>query len=160
MWFFFGVFTLIAGTIWGLKVRLEAGWRGYPERLAGHTFESQEQYHKKRLMRVRLGVPAPAGLHFRVRAESLTDRFFMWLGVSTEIQTRNAVFDRKSYIESDSRATAILLKRNVQLRAAIFELFVFAKAQRLRRMRLRCAHRRLWVEFTPKVHKDLFDAKM
>jgi hypothetical protein len=159
MWFFFGVFTLIAGTIWGLKVRLESKWRGTPENLGAHFFEIQQNYYKKRLLRVRLGIRTPGGLHFRVRAERMGDRFFKWLGVSTEIQTRNAAFDRTIYVESDSRATAVVLKRNAQLRAALFDLFIFAKAQRLRRMKLRCVHGRLWVEFVPKVDKDLFAAK-
>jgi hypothetical protein len=160
MWFFFGIFTLVGATVWGLKTRLAARWHGYPERLGQHTFDSEEVRKKGgRLTWVRLGIQAPAGLHFRVRRERVHDRFFKWLGVSTEIQTRNPALDRAVYIESDARATAVLLKRNPDLRAALFEVFAFAKAHRLRRLSLRCAHRRLWIEFSPKVERDLFGTK-
>jgi hypothetical protein len=159
MWFFFGIFTLIASTVWNLKTRLAAAWSGFPDRLGKHTFDLQEVRHKHRLRLVRLGMKAPAGLHFRVRAERSHDRFFKWLGVTSEIQTRDAEFDRKVYVESDARATGILLRRNPQLRAALVNIFVYAKARRLRRMRLRCANRRVWLEFSPKVENDLFAAK-
>jgi len=159
MWFFFGIFTLVGATVWGLKTRLAARWRGIPERLGQHRFDSEERRHKGRLILVRLGIQGPAGLHFRVRRERLHDRFFKWLGVSTEIQTRNTELDRAVYIESDARATAVLLKRNPNLRAALFELFSFARMHRLRRVSLRCVHRRVWVEFRPKAESDLFAAK-
>jgi hypothetical protein len=159
MWFFFGIFTLIAATVWGLKARLAATWRGYTDQIGPHRFDLQEVRHKERLRLVRLGMKAPAGLNFRVRAERSHDRFFKWLGVTSEFQTRDAEFDRRVYVESDARAVAILLKRNAQLRTALVNIFVYAKARRLRRMRLRCANKRVWLEFSPKVANDLFAAK-
>ena len=153
MWFFFGIFTLIASTIWGLKTRLAAKWQGSTDQIGKHRFDLQEVRHKERLRLVRLGTKAPAGLHFRVRAERSHDRFFKWLGVTSEIQTRDAEFDRKVYV------VAILLKRNPQLRSALVNIFLYAKARRLRKMRLRCANKRLWLEFSPKVEHDLFAAK-
>ncbi len=63
------------------------------------------------------------------------------------------------YVESDARAVAILLKRNPQLRSALVNILVYAKARRLKKMRLRCVNRRLWLEFLPKVEHDLFAAK-
>lgn len=160
MWFFFGIFTLIAATFWGMKIRLMARWRGNPDYIGNDSFDFQEVRYKEHLHLVRFGTRGvPAGLHFRVRAERLHDRFFKWLGVTTEIQTRDAEFDRKLYVESDSRAVAILLKRNAKLRSALVNIFVYAKARRLRRMRLRCADRRLWLEFTPKAEHELFAVK-
>jgi hypothetical protein len=159
MWFFFGIFTLIGATILGLKVRLAAAWSGFPDTVGKYTFDLQEIRNKDRLALVRLGMKAPAGLHFRVRAERPDDRLYKWLGVTCEIQTRDIDFDRKVYVESDARATAILLKRNVQLRAALFNVFAYAKSHRLRRMRVRCANKRVWMEFSPKVEHDLFAAK-
>lgn len=159
MWFFFGIFTLAAATVWGLKTRLAARWQPVRERIGKLTFDYQEVRYKGSLQRVRIGVPAPAGLHFRVRTERLHDKFFKLLGVTCEIQTRHPEFDRKLYVESDARAVAIVLKRNAPLRAALIEIFVHAKTHRLRRMRLRCAHRRIWVEFLPKKEHSLFTAK-
>ena len=159
MWFFFGIFTLLASTIWGLKTRLAAKWQGSTDQIGKHRFDLQEVRYEERLRHVRLGMKAPAGLHFRVRAERSHDRFFKWLGVTLEFQTRDVEFDRKVYVESDARAVAILLKRNPQLRSALVNIFVYAKARRLKKMRLRCVNRRLWLEFLPKVEHDLFAAK-
>ena len=159
MWFFFGIFTLIAATIWGLEMRLAAAWRGAPDRIGGNRFDLQEVRNKGHLRLVRLGTTAPEGLHFRVRSERLHDRFFKWLGVTTEIQTRDQEFDRKLYVESDARAVAILLRRNPKLRAALVNIFAYAKTWRMRKMRLRCANERIWLEFAPKDANDLFPAK-
>jgi hypothetical protein len=159
MWFFFGIFTLTAATIWGLKTRLGAKWSGSLERLGRHSFDIQEVRHKGRIRLVRLGTQAPAGFHFRVRRERAHDRFFKWLGVCTEIQTDKAGFDRTLYVESDARATGILLKRDAELRFALLKIFTVAKAMRLQRMRVRCAERRVWLEFRPKNEDDLFAAK-
>jgi hypothetical protein len=159
MWFFFGIFTLIASTVWGLKARLAAKWQGYTERLGPNSFDLQEVRYKGRLRLVRLGMKAPGGLYFRVRAERTHDRFFKWLGVTSEFQTRDAEFDRKIYVESDARAVAIVLKRNPQLRSALVNIFAYAKTRRLRKMRVRCANKRLWLEFSPKNEHDLFAAK-
>lgn len=160
MWFFFGIFTLIASTIWGMKIRLAAKWRGDLEYIGQDSFDFQEVRYKEHLHLVRFGTSGvPAGLHFRVRTERLHDRFFKWLGVTTEIQTHDAQFDRELFVESDARAVAILLKRNPKLRSALIDIFVYAKARRLRKMRLRCVNRRVWLEFTPKAEHELFAVK-
>jgi hypothetical protein len=159
MWFFFGIFTLMASTIWGLRVRLAAAWRGSPDRIGGNRFDVQEVRGKGRLSLMRIGTVAPAGLHFRVRAERLHDRFFKWLGVTTEIQTRDEEFDRTLFVESDARAVAVLLKRNAKLRSALVDVFAYAQLWRMEKMRVRCANKRLWLEFTPKAEDDVLPAK-
>lgn len=159
MWFFFGIFTLIAATIWGLERRLAAAWDGVPDRIGGHKFELDEVRNKGRLSLVRLGTTAPEGLHFRVRSERIHDRFFKWLGVTAEIQTRDDEFDRKLYVESDAKAVAVLLRRNAKMRAALVDIFTYAQTWQMRKMRLRCANERIWLEFLPKDDGDLFPAK-
>src|SRR5687768_1531816 len=159
MWFFFGIFTLIAATIWGLERRLAAAWGGVPDRIGGNKFELDEVRNKGRLSLVRLGTTAPEGLHFRVRSERLHDRFFKWLGVTAEIQTRDDEFDSKLYVESDAKAVAILLRRDAKMRAALVDIFTYAQKWQMRKMRLRCANERIWLEFLPKDDGDLFPAK-
>lgn len=159
MWFFFGIFTLIAATIWGLQIRMAAAWRGVPDRIGGNKFDLQEVRNKGHLRLVRLGTTAPKGLHFRVRSERLHDRFCKWLGVATEIQTRDPEFDRRIYVESDARAVAILLRRNAKLRTALVNIFAFAKTWRMRKLHVRCANQRIWVEFTPKDADELYSIK-
>jgi hypothetical protein len=160
MWFCFGILTLIASTFWGLKVRLATNWSGVPERIGGNIFSVRERHNKYRPVSVRFGTAAPAGLHFRVRSEGAHDRFFKWLGVCTEIQTRDPIFDQRLYVESDARAVAILLKRNAQLRSALIEIFACAEKRRLRQMCLRCSSQRVWLEFSPDDVHDLSNVKM
>jgi hypothetical protein len=159
MWFFFGIFTLLASTIWGLRVRLAAAWRGSSERIGGHRFDVQAMSGKGRPYLVRIGTDAPAGLHFRVRAERLHDRFFKWLGVTTEIQTRDEQFDRTLFVESDARAVAILLRRNAKLRSALVSVFAYAQQWRMEKASVRCANKRVWLEFKPKANDDVLPAK-
>jgi len=159
MWFSFGILTLIASTLWGFRLRLASRWSGMPEWIGSSMFCVQERLNEDRLIFVRLGTSAPAGLNFRVRSEGLHDRFFKWLGVSTEIQTRDPLFDRKLYVESDARAVAILLKRNAQLRSRLIKIFTYAERRRLGRMCVRCSNQRIWVEFRPKDDYEAYDAK-
>jgi hypothetical protein len=159
MWFSFGILTLLASTLWGLRVRLAAAWRGQSNRIGGNSFDVQEVRNKGHLRLVRLGTTAPAGLHFRVRAERVHDRFFKWLGITTEIQTRDAEFDQQLYVESDARAVAILLRRNATLRATLVKIFDYAQGWRMGKMRVRCANKRLWLEFSLKSESELYPAK-
>jgi hypothetical protein len=159
MWFFFGILTLTVATVAGLKARLAASWSGLSEQLGRSRFDVQEVRSKNRLLRVRIGTRAPAGFHFRVRAEHVHDRFFKWIGVSSEIQARDAEFDRSLYVESDARAVAILLRRNPALRSAFTTIFACAQSHQLKLVRVRCAYKRLWIEFKPKFEYNLFQAK-
>jgi hypothetical protein len=45
------------------------------------------------------------------------------------------------------------------LRAALVDIFTYAQTWQMRKMRLRCANERIWLEFLPKDEGDLFPAK-
>jgi hypothetical protein len=160
MWFCFGILTLIASTFWSLKWRLATHWSGVPERIGGNLFSVRKRRNTYGPDSVRFGTAAPAGLHFRVRAEGVHDRFFKWFGVCTEIQTRDPIFDQRLYVESDARAVAILLKRNAQLRSALIEIFAYAKERGLLRVCLRCSNQRVWLEFSRADEGALSNVKM
>jgi len=150
MWFGFGLITLIVAVIVGLKTRLAARWKGVAHSHRDGPYQVQEVRNKNKLVMVRIGVDTPKPFNFVVRHERFHDRMFKWIGVTLELQTKDAEFDRKLFVESDARGVAILLRRNPELRKALVAISAIAKSNRLRRMRVRCLHGRLWVEFRPK----------
>lgn len=154
MWFGFGLIT--AGVAFGLalRARLQANWKGQTRHFAPHgqrhvAYAYQSVTSKARVTKVRIGVTTLPGVHFQLREEGKPDLFFKWLGISEEMQTLDAQFDPRLYLESDAIALRDLLREQPQLRAAILRVFDIARANSLSSCRLRCTHGRLWVEFTP-----------
>lgn len=150
MWFGFGIITLVLATIASFHVRIAARWKGTSTFHKEGSYELQEVSNKGRIVKVRIGVTAPEHFNFTVRAERPHDRMFKWLGIATEIQTRDPQFDRTLYVESDARGVAMLLKRRPELRKALIDVFSQANEHGLLAVRVRCLRRRLWVEFRPK----------
>ena len=149
MWFGFGIITLLIALIVSFKARLGARWKGVPAFHPEGNVEVQEIRHKGKLVRMRVGLRVPDQFHFRVRAERMHDRFFKWIGISLELQTRDEAFDRSLYVESDARGVALLLKRRREVRETLLDIFSSRRVEAWPSLRLHCMHNRLWVEFRP-----------
>jgi hypothetical protein len=151
MWFAFGLITLALGFTVSLIARSRAGWKGTPR---GSTdiprHEYQQVFHKKRLTRVRIGMPAPRELQFRVRKERWHDSFFKSIGISVEMQVQDPQFDDAMYVESDIEALGNLLMQNTALRSAIVNIFLLADVARCKQVAIRCSHGRIWIELAPR----------
>lgn len=150
MWFCFGIITLVVGVLASFDMRLAARWKGTTCFHKQGFYELQESRNDEDTTRVRIGISAPDRFNFGVRAERAHDRMFKWLGISTEIQTKDAEFDRMLYVESDARGVAILLKRRPELRKVLIAIFSQAHSRGLRNVRIRCLRGRLWLEYRPK----------
>jgi len=150
MWFGFGLITLLSAFGYSLYLRAAARWSGDQRMHAGTSYNYQEIRHKQRLQKVRIGVSTPAGFNFTAREEGTRDRFFKWLGVCAELHIRDRAFDQAVYLESDARGLGLLLNEHKELRTALLDIVSLAQSQGLKRLRIRCAHERLWVEFKPK----------
>jgi len=151
MWFAFGLVTLLLGFTISMIARSRAGWKG--DRRGGGevpAYEFQQVFYKKRLTRVRIGMPAPKSLQFRVRKERGHDRFFKAMGISVEIQVSDPQFDDAVYLESDVEALGWMLMQNSELRAAIVNIFLQADASRFKKVLIRCSHGRVWIEVAPR----------
>jgi hypothetical protein len=151
MWFAFGLITLVASFTFSLIARSRANWKG-TSRGSGDVprHEYQEVFQKKKLTTVRIGMPAPTGLQFRVRKERWHDGLFKSLGISMEMQVEDPQFDDKVYLESDVVALGHLLITNHEMRAAIIDIFALAEDARCKKTILRCSHGRIWIELTPR----------
>lgn len=162
MWFGFGLITLLVGFFFSMHARTRAKWRGDNRdlrinRIHWH-YQYQEVKNKGALQKVRIGVAAPPGFHFTARKEGSRDVFFKHLGVCSEIQLHDEEFDKDVYLESDAKGVGTLLSESKELRDTLLEILRYAHSNDLRGMRIRCAHERLWVEFTPKQESMLTSA--
>lgn len=79
-------------------------------------------------------------LMFSFQRETRLDRALKWLGLATELQTGDAEFDRRIYVEGDHPALHRLLRENARLRAALLALMARTAA------RIFSDGRHLWVE--------------
>jgi hypothetical protein len=73
---------------------------------------------KKKVTSFRLGVPL-RGPWFRVTTEERLDRFMKARGLAREVQTGDAAFDDRFYVESDHPALHELLRKSGEVRAMI-----------------------------------------
>jgi hypothetical protein len=149
MWFGFGLITAALAFAFAMHTRLQSRWKGMPSRVAAVAYDYQRVASKKKIVKVRVGVSAPKALHFRIRREGKRDAFFKWLGVSDEMQTKDAAFDERLYLESDAVAIRYVIRSQPSLRASILQLFDTAEALDGKGIQLRCANGRLWLEFKP-----------
>lgn len=165
MWFGFGLLTAALAFALGLRARLQARWQGINmpvrrEVLRNHlqddtTADAQpprtydyQVVRKKKKITARIGVAAP-GLQFRIREEGKRDTFFKWLGISEELQTSDAQFDQRLYLETDAVALGNVLRERATLRTSILQIFDIARELDLHGCQLRCMSDRLWIEFRP-----------
>jgi hypothetical protein len=153
MWFGFGLITAILAFVLAMRMRRQANWGGDTRWLddqGRQTYEYDVVTSKDgAVTKVRMGVSAPRGLQFRVREEGKHDAFFKWLGICEEMETADAAFDERLYLESDAIAICYVLQRQASLRESILRIFDAARGLDLKRLQLRCMGGRLWVEFKP-----------
>lgn len=104
---------------------LSPSWRGKPtgEAAGRPTYQSVSKTKGGAITGFRLGIVLDTGFVFDFHEESETDRFFKWLGVSDELQTGDAAFDRKIYVACDHLGLHDLLRDEPRARAAILAVF-------------------------------------
>jgi hypothetical protein len=159
MWFAFGLITLVVALVCNLHTRMLARWSGSLRALQrGLSYEYNEVRQQGKLRLVRMGLAAPGGYTFKARKEGMHDSLFKFVGVSVEMQVQDQKFDAAVYLESDAKALGMLLAENDDMRAALLSVFEVADALKLRRMRVRCLQKRLWVEFSPAQEESIGEA--
>ncbi|MDX6765672.1 MAG: hypothetical protein SFU85_02670 [Candidatus Methylacidiphilales bacterium] len=79
--------------------------------------------NKHRITGTFYGIALKKGFYFKLTEEGGTDRFFKWLGFSSEMQTEDEEFDRHIYVACDHRELPQFLKQDVAARKAVCRLF-------------------------------------
>jgi hypothetical protein len=91
----------------------------------------------------------PCNSVFVLSEETRYDRYFKKIGISSEIETGDRVFDNRIYIASDSSAFSDKIKNDAKTRQIILQLF----DQNCRN--IRCDGKTLWVNFQYNQSKDV-----
>lgn len=117
MWIVFGLVALIVatGASW-IALRSER-WSGTRDP-RGFEWKAGSADKSGRI-RLRIAVPAPAGLVITLRPERAFDRLGKALGIAVEFEVGQADFDRRVFIESDNPRFWMLLKYHAALRTQV-----------------------------------------
>jgi hypothetical protein len=94
-----------------------------------------------------IGVRAPAGFDFVLRAEAAADRRAQRSGVLTELQVGDPGFDRSVFIESDDPLVARALADDAELRDGLRRLLSESAARTITGQEIRVRGGRVWMRF-------------
>jgi hypothetical protein len=89
---------------------------------AGIPYYERVRSNKRRVTKITVGTDLKCPVLFRLSRETYLDRVFKKLGLSTEIQSGDANFDRIIYVTSDHPLIAKLLERNAELRQLVLNI--------------------------------------
>jgi len=149
MWFLFGFITLISFAVYLFVRRIRANWSATRARTTNKKpYIYQIARNKGRAVKLLLGVDAPKGYDFALKAEGDIDRMSKWLGISEEFQCGGMEFDSAVYIVSDDKRFHTLLGMDSALQNAILELMQSIPAGYSLK-EIRCNSGRLWVRYKP-----------
>ncbi len=108
--------------------------------LARHKTIGPRHDRQRVISKIYWGLALRTPLVFALTREGWWDRICTFLGISQELQTGDAQFDRKIYVAGDHPALHALLTEDPQLRERILRLFEKGA------VRIFCDGRHLWVE--------------
>jgi hypothetical protein len=150
MWFAFGVITLAGFVVGFITFRTATRWSPQVGAAGGQQFLWSETRNRGKLMSARVGVPVQTDLEFRLKHESLVDRFFKALGLSVEQELNRLHFDQHVYVVSDDRRLGRLLKYHETLATRLGELFSGDELAGFSVVSLNCNGQHLFFQLKPK----------
>lgn len=154
MWFVLGLITLLGGLALGWKLRRDARWKGEATARGEFAFLHAKPKKGRRPNDWRFGIPVRGLPEFRLKTQSLNDALFRRIGISNEVQTGDALFDRTVYVVSDLPVVRDALKRDPELRRRLLAVFDHFKQQRHKLREMRLAGDRLWVRASSREAHD------
>ena len=149
MWFAFGLITVSVSAWLILYWRLRNRWSGKAGFLGDQRYEYSISKHKGRVQQLKIAIACRTGMHFRLKCESLIDRFFKSLGLSEEQQLNRLHFDENVYVESDDRRLSYVLKHKSDLHETLGRFFDGRVLASFKIKRLWCRGERIWIEARP-----------
>lgn len=115
--------------------------------------EGPRGYREKVVVKIFWGLEVKTPLVFSLHRETGWDRAVKWLGLVREVQTGDAEFDRRIYVQGDHPALHRLLVEDARLRADLGALMARSAA------RIFCDGRALWVESAKLEHASSDDLR-
>lgn len=154
MWFVLGLVTLLGGLALGWKLRRDARWKGEATARGEFAFLYARPKKGKRRNEWRYGIPVRGLPEFRLKRQSLNDALFRKVGISNEVQTGDALFDRTVYVVSDLPVVRLALQRDPELRRRLLAVFQHMQQQGYKLKELRLAGDRLWLRAFSRADHD------
>lgn len=124
MWLIGGLSIFVSVATLAFYLRLDSSsWTGFFGRVNGERYRWRQTGGNIRELVFELAVDCESPYRFECHRERRRDRLFKWLGLSIEIQTGNAGFDRRIYIVCDSLNFKSWLTEQPAAQQAVLDVF-------------------------------------
>jgi hypothetical protein len=148
MWSIFGLVYTLLGTLYILRRKMRASWKGDAGKLGSVDYRYEEVRNRSAdLVGIRIGIESAVTSHFGIKREKGFDRLAKRLGLSTEFHTGNEAFDEHFYIVSDDPRLLSCLNGDTPIHANIQKLFELNGQYGVELQGILGAGNRLWLEF-------------
>ncbi|MCS7100250.1 MAG: hypothetical protein NZL99_00990 [Burkholderiaceae bacterium] len=150
-WQIFGLLTLLVSVGAAMHARIAARWKGDAGVLPpDQPYKSQLHTHRGKVIRYYVGIEGARGFDFVLKPERWYDRLFKLLGISSEMQCGDPLFDRTWYIVSDDWLLRRALAGSAALRRDLLQLLPECARLQAELEYLQHQRGRLWLSLKPR----------
>lgn len=153
MWFIFGIISLLTFTFYFGHKRYESNWVGMPASVSGKKYTHHTSFNKGKTQFIQLGCHTDASIDLTIKAETILDRFFKFLGISIEHQVGKDSFDEALYIINDHSVVCDILSQSEALQSEITRFVDACKRNKFVFKELHIRNKRIWAKVIP-ISKD------